>query len=52
LQTSTHELQFSVAELEYQPAPESVAGFIQIMEEKVNEILSAAQWNKESFDES
>lgn len=44
LQTSTHELQFSSIEVDYQPSPETVAGFIQTMAEKVNDLLSAAHW--------
>jgi hypothetical protein len=37
-------LQFPNEELDYQPEPDTVAGFIASMEMKVDELLAAANW--------
>lgn len=38
------QLQFPNEELDYQPEPDTVAGFIASMEMKVDELLAAANW--------
>jgi hypothetical protein len=38
------QLQFPNEELDYQPEPDTVAGFITSMEMKVDELLAAANW--------
>lgn len=37
-------LGFPIEEVDYQPDPESLAGFIAGMSEKVDELLAAANW--------
>ncbi len=37
-------LRFPVEEVEYQPDPGSLAGFIAGMSERVDELLAAANW--------
>ena len=37
-------LRFPIEEVEYQPDPDSLAGFIAGMSEKVDELLAAADW--------
>lgn len=37
-------LRFAVEEVEYQPDPDSLAGFIAGLSEKVDELLAAANW--------
>ncbi|HEU5231787.1 MAG TPA: hypothetical protein VFU50_02925 [Terriglobales bacterium] len=37
-------LRFPIEELEYQPDPDSLAGFIAGLAEKVDELLAAANW--------
>jgi len=37
-------LRFPIEEVEYQPDPDSLAGFIAGLSEKVDELLAAANW--------
>ena len=37
-------LRFPIEEVEYQPHPESLAGFIAGLSERVDELLAAANW--------
>jgi hypothetical protein len=41
------QLQFPNEELDYQPEPDTVAGFIASMEMKVDELLAAANWTSQ-----
>ena len=37
-------LRFPIEEIDYQPDPDSLAGFIAGLSEKVDELLAAANW--------
>jgi hypothetical protein len=37
-------LRFPIEEVEYQPDPDSLAGFIAGLSERVDELLAAANW--------
>jgi hypothetical protein len=41
------QLKFPNEELDYQPEPDTVAGFIASMEMKVDELLAAANWTSQ-----
>ncbi|HWC18871.1 MAG TPA: hypothetical protein VG498_17810 [Terriglobales bacterium] len=40
-------LQFAIEELEYQPEPDTLAGFIVDVSQRVDELLAAAKWQRQ-----